>query len=704
MWKHIALLHKEDRMSLPTWNEYKEGDNLPQWNDYSPSNSLPQWDDYNAGSNYTSHPVDLDAIEQIESNGKNNAVSRTGAKGLYQFEPDTAEEYSKRLFGVGTRDASALSPEQQKQMSNAMFNDLMKHYNNDTTKAVAAYNWGEGNVDKAINKYGDDWLEHAPKETRNYVHKYEGLVGDNYDHATSADMTQGEWWSNQWEQIKDLDKGAAQLVNKWTGNKYNQSDIDEAARALGSREGKALKTTAAVGASVVAPELIPEMAGAGEAGVILKGANWLAKGLAGSEAYQLVDTGTLSAKQTAIDLGTGAAFEGALRGVASPAIKQVSKAFNKFIESKAANPELTNTVKSYLGAARAEELGKNWIELKEVNPNATLLDAYNTMGEQVPEVFKSGAIEDVKASARKYKNTGSPTAFTSDMKAIKQRLYSQAKELAKSDADKRLINTIADADKTLRLGADIPEHVLESTPLQKAGTKLGDWFGVDMPKSIKAGIAANDLKPEADALIKDLRADNRRIAREMKAQGKRPEGASTRAKMGALRRQNTLNNKMIQFLNDGMKGNKVKVADIAQAIKEVQEEQFNTGKFKGLTQRFKTLSDKFEAGQVHKLQAETGILSQAADHLSRKAGHHLLTKTLGVGVAPLAIGSTIAARMAKASKASNLAYARILSDAVESGELTEEQAEKALVDKLTGKAQVAGRLAPSISEQWDSSK
>lgn len=36
-------------------------------------------------------------------------------------------------------------------------------------KTLAAYNWGPNNVKKAIAAHGDDWLNHAPKETYNYV-------------------------------------------------------------------------------------------------------------------------------------------------------------------------------------------------------------------------------------------------------------------------------------------------------------------------------------------------------------------------------------------------------------------------------------------------------------------------------------------------------------------------------------------------------
>lgn len=681
-------------MSLPSWNDYEQGANtssLPSWDNYNSeqqTQTLPEWDNENGN-------VNLDVIQQIESNGDNEASSGAGAKGLYQFMPETSKQYSKRLFGKSVSDASTLSPEQQKQMSNAYFNDLLKEFNGDPDKAIAAYNWGLGNVEKDIKANGEDWKEHLPAETEHYLDKYHRLSkegGSNYDHASKPN--QGGWegskeyMSNQWQQLKDLGKGANAEIHKALGADYNEEDIEEMKDALNSGEGKTMKTSAAVAASMLAPELLPELAGEGMA---VKGANWLGKGLASSLAYQGVDKGDVSLKDTASDIATGAAFEGGLRLLAKPVAKQLKNAVEGLTEASTSNPELEDAVKRYLGASRAEELGKNWSNLRETDSQATLLDAYDYMGEQVPDVWKSGAIEDVKPYVRGFKNNGSHTELIDSAKTAKQGAYEEAKQLAKSDADKRLLANVADANESMN-GIAIPDDALASTPLQKAGATMQDWLGYGVPKSIKARQAREALKPETEAMIKRLQGDNRRITREFKnLEGK--HGASITAKSGAMNRQRNANNKMIDYLRNGMSGKKIKIADIQTAIKDVQEEQFSTGKFKGITQDFKKLADKYDVAQAYNLESEKGFVSDLAKH-----GLKHMVHLAGMGtIAPAAI-ATGAGMLAKNAKASNLQFVKEIVEAVKSGAMSEEQAATAIAEHTTRNTGKVSRSASTLRE------
>jgi hypothetical protein len=100
-----------------------------------------------------------------ESRFNPNAVSPAGAEGVMQLMPPTAREY-----GVNARDPYASIDAAGKKMSG-----LVKYYNGDIAKAVAAYNFGEGNLNRAIKKAGENWLSAVPPETQSYVSK---VLGD----------------------------------------------------------------------------------------------------------------------------------------------------------------------------------------------------------------------------------------------------------------------------------------------------------------------------------------------------------------------------------------------------------------------------------------------------------------------------------------------------------------------------------------------
>lgn len=116
------------------------------------------------GKKFNVDPNFMAAQIQQESGGDASAVgpeTATGqrAKGIAQFMPETAKEY-----GI---DPS--NPEQSIQGQARYMSDLLTKFNNDYIKAAAAYNWGPKNVDDAVKKYGDAWIDHAPLETQLYI-------------------------------------------------------------------------------------------------------------------------------------------------------------------------------------------------------------------------------------------------------------------------------------------------------------------------------------------------------------------------------------------------------------------------------------------------------------------------------------------------------------------------------------------------------
>lgn len=105
---------------------------------------------------------------QESRKGNMKQASTDGAKGHFQFMPGTAKAY-----GISGRewdfDASS-------DAAARYFQWLLKHYNGDHSKALAAYNWGNGNLDKAIKQYGTGWFAHIPKETQGYVNSINKMM------------------------------------------------------------------------------------------------------------------------------------------------------------------------------------------------------------------------------------------------------------------------------------------------------------------------------------------------------------------------------------------------------------------------------------------------------------------------------------------------------------------------------------------------
>ena len=62
------------------------------------------------------------------------------------------------------------NPEQNMAVGSKMLARLLRKYGSED-KALAAYNAGEGRVDRLISKHGDNYQRFLPKETRDYIPK-----------------------------------------------------------------------------------------------------------------------------------------------------------------------------------------------------------------------------------------------------------------------------------------------------------------------------------------------------------------------------------------------------------------------------------------------------------------------------------------------------------------------------------------------------
>ena len=102
---------------------------------------------------------------QSESGGNPNAVSPKGARGLMQVMPATARDP-----GFGIRPSNG-SKADDIRVGREYLAKMQQRYGGDMAKVWAAYNAGPGRVDEALEKYGANWLQNLPAETRAYVRK-----------------------------------------------------------------------------------------------------------------------------------------------------------------------------------------------------------------------------------------------------------------------------------------------------------------------------------------------------------------------------------------------------------------------------------------------------------------------------------------------------------------------------------------------------
>ena len=159
-----------------------------------------------AAKKYNVNPNLVRAVVKAESNFNPSATSRAGAQGLMQLMPGTAKEQGA---------ADPMDPAQNIEAGTKYLSYLLKKYNGDEAQALAAYNFGVGNVDKGL-----PW----PKETQEYVAKV----------RSGAEMESGP--SVKTAQASPQSPSYMDVLQKLPGNtrEYVMGQIDEALSALKS--------------------------------------------------------------------------------------------------------------------------------------------------------------------------------------------------------------------------------------------------------------------------------------------------------------------------------------------------------------------------------------------------------------------------------------------------------------------------------------
>jgi membrane-bound lytic murein transglycosylase D len=120
-------------------------------------------------------PPELVWVAEVESSFDRRARSPAGAAGLFQLMPDTAKRFGLSLWPRDQR----YQPEPSATASAQYLKYLYDRFK-DWRLALAAYNAGEGTVQKLLDRYKtgnyDVIAEHLPAEAQMYVPRVEAIL------------------------------------------------------------------------------------------------------------------------------------------------------------------------------------------------------------------------------------------------------------------------------------------------------------------------------------------------------------------------------------------------------------------------------------------------------------------------------------------------------------------------------------------------
>lgn len=484
---------------------------------------------------------------------------------------------------------------------------------------------------------------------------------------------------------------AADWYNEQMSNPESKANALAAEKALKTGASMAVYGAADAATGGLLTPFLPEL----EAGT------WGARGVglgkmmltntAGSVASQELDNGHVSLKQTGEDLLFAGIGEGTGKYLIKPATEQYKSLYDKLSFAQMMGDYApTSDVAEYLDASRALDLAKEYKTMKKANPNATILDAYQSLYEQSPDLYNAERVEGIKKFTRPFKVNADPQEMIDILSAKKQALadYISRVEGASSRISKPLRtaeNNRAFKGNMLTGKLKLDNDVVDATPLQKLGAAMDEYagYGDTLSSLAQREVAEKAVRADAEKLIKALNKDNERIEKQRNAlAGKK--GQHIKSQRYALNYQTKANNKMIEYLENGLQGKKVNINDFNLAIKKAHEAEFGN---ENLTKQFRDLSERFDQMNLIKLASDEDVSSE----LLRKVGKWGLKKAaIGVGLgsglgtvptALIATASTIAGRLSQRSKSKALERAYALVESVKNGELDSDEAH-ALIDEL----------------------
>ena len=167
----------------------------PQGNLYTSEQPMSEKYPYNMIFQDVNIPIDMDWLRKrqafAESGFKNNTTNHKEASGLFQIRPIALKEYVNATGDNGDLSDPKYNKKVRDWYFDFIYNNRITQHDNQVehlARTLAAYNWGFGNLSANLKEHPDNWLQYAPKETRDYVNFI--LYGDDIDSRLNEDQYQ----------------------------------------------------------------------------------------------------------------------------------------------------------------------------------------------------------------------------------------------------------------------------------------------------------------------------------------------------------------------------------------------------------------------------------------------------------------------------------------------------------------------------------
>ncbi len=190
---------------------------------------------------------EMDAIEQVESGGRDIVNPKSGAFGPRQIMPATAKEPG---FGVRPLNPSGGVAEQRR-FSDDYFNAMLARYGGDRDAARIAYNGGPRRADNWIKAGRDDSV--IPQESADYYKKIQSVLGTGGANLVAKATTPAANGTGMGEPYAGkADRASGGMLKRMFGVEFNPLNLDENERKALMVAGLSMMSSGNVGAGGLA--------------------------------------------------------------------------------------------------------------------------------------------------------------------------------------------------------------------------------------------------------------------------------------------------------------------------------------------------------------------------------------------------------------------------------------------------------------------